>query len=73
MGSSAYMLWLLTWCFIQLLTVGAVVSLTLFPVPGTLCHLLGCLVYSSYEVFGLILLYPALLYLGVVSWRPVLF
>lgn len=68
-----HLLWLLVWCFLRLLTVGAGVSLIFLPALGTLFLLLGCFVQPRYEGFCLVALYLVLSCLAVVSCRPDLF
>lgn len=72
-GFSAYMVWLLAWCFVAHLTVEASESLTILPALYTHFLLLGCHVQPQYEGFCLILLHHVLSCLTIGSWRPFLF
>lgn len=70
---SVYMLWLLAWFCVEMLTVDAGASLILLPDLGTLFFLLCCPVHPRYEGFCLVLLYLVLSCFIVVSWRPTFF
>lgn len=51
-----HMLLLLARCFLELLTVGVYVSLSLLPAIGLLFHIVGCFIQRKYEGFCLVLL-----------------
>lgn len=65
--SSAYMLLWFACCFVELLTMGMDVSLTVWPTLETPFLLLGCRVQLQYVFFCLVLLYLVLSSLVVVS------
>ena len=66
-------LWLIAWWFCGTSNSGSGLSPTLFPALETVFFLLGCLVQPQYDDFWLVLLYLALFYLVVISWKPALF